>query len=120
MNFESFIRKHATSPVLASPSPVGYGWKLEGDLLEIVWGTQEPAPESMLEYVNCKCKKGCKTKRCSCQKANLKCTELCQCNDCENNETDELSEIEAELLENELEEGANHDVEDEDDEDNFE
>ena len=30
-NFESYIRKHATTPILASPSPVGYGWKLEDD-----------------------------------------------------------------------------------------
>ena len=29
-------------------------------------------------------KKGCNTKRCSCQKANLPCTELCQCSECEN------------------------------------
>ena len=28
-NFESYICKHATTPILASPSPVGYGWKLE-------------------------------------------------------------------------------------------
>ena len=28
---------------------------------------------------NCKCKKDCQTKRCSCFKANLKYTELCKC-----------------------------------------
>ena len=85
---------------------VGYGWKLEEDHLEIVWGTQQPAPESILEYVNCKCKKGCKTKRCSCYKSDLKCTELCQCDSCENLDVaDELTEIEAQFLEYEFEEG---------------
>ena len=44
-NFESYICKHATTPIFASPSPVGYGWKLEDNQLQIVWGTQEPAPE---------------------------------------------------------------------------
>ena len=51
VNFESYLRKHATTPIMASSSPVGYGWKLEEDRLEIVWGTQQPAPESILEYV---------------------------------------------------------------------
>ena len=78
-NFESFIRKHAATPILASSSPVGYGWKLEDNQLQIVWGTQEPAPESILECVHCKCQKGCKTRRCSCYKSDLKCTELFRC-----------------------------------------
>ena len=113
VNFESYLRKHATTPIMASPSPVGYGWKLEEGHLEIVWGTQQPAPESILEYVNCKCKKGCKTKRCSCYKSDLKCTELCQCDSCENLDVaDELTEIEAQFLEYEFEEGD--DVDDDD------
>jgi hypothetical protein len=31
----------------------------------------------------------CQTKRCSCFKAKLKCTELCQCSNSENSEIDE-------------------------------
>ena len=87
---------------LASPSPVGHGWKLEDNQLQIVWGTQEPAPESILECVHCKCQKGYKTRRCSCYKSDLKCTELCQCNSCENSDilADELIELEAQFLEN--------------------
>ena len=50
-NFESYIRKHAAIPILAAPSLVGYVWKLEDNQLQIVWGTQEPAPESILEGV---------------------------------------------------------------------
>ena len=86
---------------LASPSPVGHGGKLEDNQLQIVWGTQERAPESILECVHCKCQKGYKTRRCSCYKSDLKCTELCQCNSCE------LIDLKAQFLENkfELEEG---------------
>ena len=51
------------SNFLASPSPVRYGWKLEDNQLQIVWGRQEPAPESILECVHCKCQKGYKTRR---------------------------------------------------------
>ena len=99
------IRKHATTPILASPSPVGHGWKLEDNKLQIVWGTQEPAPESILECVHCKCQKGYETRRCSCYKSDLKCTELCQCNSCENSDilADELIELETQFLENEFE-----------------
>ena len=94
-NFESYIHKHATTPILASPSPVGYGWKLEDNQLQIVWGTQEPAPESILECFHCKCLKGSKTRRCSCYKSDLKCTELFRCNSCENSGilADELSTV---------------------------
>ena len=90
---------------MASPSPVGHGWKLEDNQLQIVWGTQEPAPESILECVHCKCQKGYKTRRCSCYKSDLKCTELCQCNSWENSDilADELIELEAQFLENEFE-----------------
>ena len=104
-NFESYICKHATTPILASPSPAGYGWRLEDNQLQIVWGTQEPAPESILECVHCKWKKGSKTRRYSCYKSDLKCTELFRCNSCENSDilADELSELEAQFLENEFE-----------------
>ena len=90
---------------LASPSLVGYGWKLEDDQLQIVYGTQKPAPESILECVHCKCQKRYKTKRCSCYKSDLKSTKLCQCNSCENSDilADELIELEAQFLENEFE-----------------
>ena len=62
-------------------------------------GTKEPAPDSILECVHCKFQKGCKTRRCSCYKSDLKCTEMCQCNSCENSDilADELIELEAHL-----------------------
>ena len=41
------------------------------------------------EFISCKCKKACQTRRCSRFKANLKCTELCRCSNSENSEMDE-------------------------------
>ena len=61
------------------PSPIGNGWKLADGEIEIEWMTRPPAPESLLQYTDCKCKTGCLTNRCSCKKALLKCTELCAC-----------------------------------------
>ena len=43
-----------------------------------------PAPDEILEHVQCGCKTGCTSNRCSCCKANLQCTSICQCNHCSN------------------------------------
>jgi hypothetical protein len=64
--------------------PVGNGWRLSDGQLEIVWVTRPSAPDSLREYVDCKCKTGCGTQRCSCLKAGLKCTECCRCANCQN------------------------------------
>jgi hypothetical protein len=46
--------------------------------------TRPSAPDSLREYVDCKCKTGCGIQRCSCLKAGLKCTECCRCANCQN------------------------------------
>ena len=51
------------------------------------------APDSVLEIVNCSCKTGCKSNRCSCKKSNLSCTDLCECSDsCKNKDTSESND----------------------------
>jgi hypothetical protein len=63
--------------------------------------TRPSAPDSLLEYVQCNCKKGCKTSRCSCLKSGLRCTDICGCDDCQNsqradpNESDEEDSCES-------------------------
>ena len=53
---------------------------------------QLPVPKLLIELNSCKCKiTKCKTGQCSCKKNNLRCTDLCYCNDCENTE-DRFSE----------------------------
>ena len=75
--------------------PTEHGWEriTEGQI-DIQWNTLKPAPDALLEFVACGCKKSkCINKQCRCQKANLKCTDLCGCNnDCENLELDSENE----------------------------
>ncbi len=63
-----------------TPSPEGWGWTLDDDKWLPVWTTQPVASEACSKLVKCGCKsdKGCGP-RCSCKKANWKCTELCNC-----------------------------------------
>ena len=66
------------------PSSVGNGWILDSTDYKILWMTRPAAPDSLLEVVKCTCKTGCKTQRCSCLKAQLKCCDLCSCENCSN------------------------------------
>ena len=71
--------------MLHVPSFYNHGWKRdEKDSVAVDWMTIPPALESVLDFVNCKCKSGCANKRCPCIKASLKCSELCKCVGCQN------------------------------------
>ena len=84
-NFQTASLCECLSAEVNVPSPVGNGWTIKNDdELEITWMTRLPAPQSLIECVECKCKTGCLTMRCSCRKAELKCTDLCSCCDCQN------------------------------------
>eukprot|EP00794_Sanderia_malayensis_P020800 gene20800-22840_t len=48
------------------------------------WMTSPPAPDSVIEFVSCKCKQGCENNRCSWMKSALTCTDLCKCTGCKN------------------------------------
>lgn len=99
-NFQAISWKQCLSPLLQLPQVEGNGWKLDGEgRLEISWMTNPSAPESLIEFVKCSCKTGCKSKRCSCVKSNVQCTEVCSCNGCGNMlpvDDDEESEDESE------------------------
>ncbi len=88
-NFQALAWNRCLLARLQLPPAAGNGWKLTDGQLEIVWKTRPSAPESLLEYVNCKCQTGCKTKRCSCLKSGLQCTDLCRCKDCHNGKDEE-------------------------------
>ena len=67
------------------PNPVDWGWKSSKDGFEVEWITIAEASSVCKELIRCGCnvEKGCHG-RCKCQKASLKCTELCKCGgDCE-------------------------------------
>ena len=42
------------------------------------------APQELMVLTKCSCKTHCITRRCSCKKATLKCTDACKCTACEN------------------------------------
>ena len=98
-NLQALAWNRCLSAQLQLPPAAGNGWKLTDGQLEIVWMTRPPAPESLLEYVSCKCQSGCKTKRCTCLKSGLQCTDLCGCKDCQNSQEEEqnLAEMDERL-----------------------
>ena len=76
-----------------------FGWSIENDSLETQWMLLPPAPDNVLNRINCSCKKGCKMNACTCKLNGFQCTELCQCTDeCENGKSME-EEIEEQDVE---------------------
>jgi hypothetical protein len=84
-NYQCYIWRHASQPLLNMEPFCNHGWKLDdcGNVL-VDWMTIPPAPDSVLDFANCKCKKACQNNRCSCLKAKLKCSDLCKCIGCRN------------------------------------
>lgn len=65
------------APVL--PDPSDWGWSSDKDGWNPIWMTIPDADKCCLELLCCGCKTGCITRRCKCERANLKCTALCGC-----------------------------------------
>ena len=73
-----------TSPDIPKPQR-GHGWVCkDNELLDIRWMTCSPAPEEMLEFISCKCRKACQLPECECLKNGLPCTEECKLQSCSN------------------------------------
>ena len=64
-----------------SLKPEEWGWTFVGKVLKPIKTDMEPALESVLKFVPCKCKstskKVCCTNLCSCHKPGLKCMIVC-------------------------------------------
>ena len=88
-NLQALARNRCLSAQLQLPPTAGNGWKLMNGQLELVWMTRPSAPESILEYVSCKCQTGLKAKCCSCLKSDVRCTDLCGCKECNNGQDEE-------------------------------
>ena len=56
VNYQSAIWSRCQLPNPIIPSPIGNGWKLSNGELEVVWMMRPPAPDSLLDCINCKCK----------------------------------------------------------------
>ena len=84
-NYQSFIWKRARHANPDITSPVGNGWSLSGDVVEVVWMESPPAPESVLELITCDCRRLKCNASCQCKILSLECTDICKCHaNCKN------------------------------------
>ena len=76
-----------------APDSCNHGWQDDetGDI-KVKWLSCLPAMDNILERASCMCKTGCKNRRCKYKKADLTCTELCGCTECENQKPEETNE----------------------------
>ncbi len=67
------------------PEPDGNGWtRAEDGSLEIDWLHRQPAPDAVLEFIACQCKRECKPGDCGCINNGFKCTYMCKLQTCGN------------------------------------
>ena len=80
VNYQTYIWKSSTEPIMDLPSPLDGGWTSDkdGHLVPLKM-TQASAPEALLDFTKCSCKTECKTKRCKCMKEDILCTDVCFC-----------------------------------------
>lgn len=68
-----------------------YGCSRENEKLQIVWDTPENIARKLDQlhsvFNGCKCKTGCTTRRCKCNKENNRCGPGCNCLNCSNTMT---------------------------------
>lgn len=83
--YQAAIWRRALTPIIDCPNISQHGWLVDNDgNVSIDWMDLPPAPDGILENVQCACKTGCTSNRCSCHKANLQCTSVCRCSHCSN------------------------------------
>ena len=88
-NYQALVWKSCLVPCPVIPSPIGHGWKHEGenDAYGIDWMSVNPAPTAILEFLSCNCSRSCESNRCNCVANGLRCTDMCSLQDCSNQET---------------------------------
>lgn len=85
VNYATAVVKCALQQFPVIPGPNGYGWITEGGELKIQWMLRNPVPETLVDFIACNCKKTkCCQKSCVCVAHGLKCSDLCNCIQCEN------------------------------------
>ena len=73
-----WMSMHVPCPLL--PEPIDLGWNLDenGNLLPVLT-TENPIPDSCLEFLTCGFGTDCKRNWCSCTKFRQHCTRSCKC-----------------------------------------
>ena len=97
-NYQSFIWKTCLTCSLDLPSFEHHGWTIVDNVVAVEWMLLPIAPDGVLSFISCSCKKGCTSNRCSCFKASLACSDLCRCAECKNALNQEESEHEDEYI----------------------
>lgn len=59
-------------------NPSEWEWEFKNEFFECIRSQQEPAPESILKIIPCGCIGDCSSARCTCNKADIKCSILCK------------------------------------------
>ena len=74
--------------------PEDYGWNIVDGRYLPIQTDQPAAPSELLDVIYCSCKKDCTTRRCTCRKYSLPCTNVCrECRggSCTNSQLPDLS-----------------------------
>jgi hypothetical protein len=58
-------------------NPVDWGWEVTNNKLYPIRTHLLPAPEPLLKVVRCNCRQNCDSKRCTCRKHGLDCSQGC-------------------------------------------
>ena len=92
-NYQAAIWHRALQADQEAPSPLECnGWVLGGNgELIINWMSTAPAPDIVLQFLSCKCKKSCKLPKCQCMVNGLQCTDACFLQECENMKDEEIT-----------------------------
>ena len=86
-NYQSTIWRQADNHIQLLDNPENQGWKLDSfGSYRAVGFTNLVAPKDILELVKCGCTTGCHGNRCRCSKNKFPCTDMCECQSCENRE----------------------------------
>ena len=80
-NYQAYIWRSSLIPKPDIPSPIGHGWKKEGNSLVFDWCDSLPAPISVLSLIICSCQGKCERRQCSCVAHSLHCSEGCRCSE---------------------------------------
>ena len=81
--YQCLVWEGATTAVPGVLEVSSYGWQLNGDH---VMTTHLPAPDEASELLRCGCETGCGSGRCRCARQGTSFTELCLCENCDNEE----------------------------------
>ena len=89
-NYVSLFWKRSVHDFMTSipDCSVDQGWEIEEGNLVAITTDNLPAPEISIEMVSCGCKKTqCANNKCSCYRTEQRCSEICTCQNCQNEDS---------------------------------